>query len=246
MRSDCQHLITEAPLSARDKYTQILAAKALAALGSEATPTIPELITLLKDPDPDIRVSAVEALGMIGPTAAAAVPQIEKQLQFPDRRLKESAVVALEIIGGIEAEAALERDAHRYFNADLAEYRRLRQAGKEVDLQRFATTLPRARRIQIARTMLKDPDVAVSYTGAAVLVREDLEEETIPTLAAHLLKNTTDPNSRLGYDLLMLDASQLSSRMRDLICAYFEASLGRYSPQEQELIRTQLCPQPRK
>jgi HEAT repeat protein len=73
-------------LSAPDKYTRILAAKALTMLGSEATPAVPELIALLKDADPDIRLSAVEALGGIGPTAAAAVPQIERQLQFPDRR----------------------------------------------------------------------------------------------------------------------------------------------------------------
>ena len=55
-------------LSAPEKYTRILAAKAMAALGSEATQAVPELIALLKDPDPDIRMSAVEALGRIGPT----------------------------------------------------------------------------------------------------------------------------------------------------------------------------------
>ena len=152
-------------LSAPEKYTRILAAKALAAFGSEATPAVPELIGLLKDPDPDIRVSAVETLGRIGPTAAAAVPQIERQLQFPDRRLKESAVTALEMIGGTEAQAALERDARRYAAVDLIEFKRAKQAGKYEELQRFATALPRARRIQLARVMLKDPDAAVSYTG---------------------------------------------------------------------------------
>jgi len=228
-------------LSAPDKYTRILAAKALAVLGSEAAPAVPELIALLKDPDPDIRVSAVEALGKIGPNAAAAVPQIENQLQFPDRRLKESAVAALERIGGTEAEAALERDARRYAAADLAEYRRLQEAGHEVDLQRFATALPRARRIQIARTMLKDSDAGVSYAGAAVLVTEGLEEETVPTLASHLLKNTMDSASRLGYDVFWHDASPLSGQMRERICAYFQASLDRYSPQEQERIR-KICP----
>ncbi|HEU0007085.1 MAG TPA: HEAT repeat domain-containing protein [Terriglobia bacterium] len=229
-------------LSASDKYTRILAAKAIAALGSEATPAIPELIVLVEDPDLDVRMSAVQALGIIGPPAVAAVTKIEKQLQIPDRRLKESAVAALERIGGTEAEAALERDAHRYFDADLAEYRRLREAGHDADLQRFATALPRARRIQIARTLLKDADAAVRYTGAAVLVTEGLEEETVPTLAAHFLKDTADPTSRLGYGSLMHDASRLSGRMRARICAYFEASLGRYSPQEQESIR-KICPQ---
>ena len=55
------------------------------------------------------------------------------------------------------------------------------------------------------------------------------------------LKDTTDPTSRLGYGLLMRDASPFSGRMKDRICAYFEASLGRYSPQEQERIR-KMCP----
>ena len=87
-------------LSASEKYTRILAAKAIAALGSEATPAIPDLIALVEDPDLDVRMSAVQALGIIGPPAVAAVPQIEKQLQVPDRRLKESAVEALERIGG--------------------------------------------------------------------------------------------------------------------------------------------------
>ncbi|HET6962624.1 MAG TPA: hypothetical protein VFJ27_09005, partial [Terriglobia bacterium] len=167
----------------------------------------------------------------------AAVPQIEKQLQVPDRRLKQSAVEALERIGGTEAATALQRDARRYFDADLAEFRRLHQAGQETDLQRFAASLPRARRIQIARIMLKDPEAAVSYTGAAILVTEGLEEETVPTLAAHLLKDTADPANRLGYGFLMHDASPFPGRMRDRICAYFEASLGRYSPQEQERIK---------
>ncbi len=231
-------------LSASDKYTRMLATKAIAALGSEAIPAIPDLIAVVEDSDLDVRMSAVQALGMIGPPAAAAVPKIEKQLQLPDRHLKESAIAALERIGGTEADAALERDALRYSDADLAEYRRLREAGHEADLQRFATALPRARRIQIARTMLNDSDAAVSYTGAAVLVTEGFEQEAVPILAAHLLKNTTDPTRRTGHSLPMLDVRQFSSQMRDRICAYFEAGSGRYSPQEQERIR-QICPQAR-
>ena len=232
-------------LSAPEKYTRILAAKALAALGSEATPAVPELIGLLKDPDPDIRISAVEALGKIGPTAAAAVPQIERQLQFPDRRLKESAVTALELIGGTEAEAALERDARRYAAVDLVEFKRLKQAKKYEDLQRFANALPRARRIQLARVMLKDPDATISYTGADVLIREGLEEETVATLAALLLKTTSGSAGRLGYDLLPFDGGQLFSRMKRQICNYLEANLGRFSPEEQERIREQVCPHPK-
>ena len=228
-------------LSAQEKYTRILAAKALATFGSEATPAVPELIGLLKDPDPDIRVSAVETLGRIGPTAGAAVPQIEGQLQFPDRRLKESAVTALERIGGMEAQAALERDARRYAAVDLIEVKRAKQAGKYEELQRFAAALPRARRIQLARVMLKDPDAAVSYIGADVLIREGLEEETVPTLAALILKATSGSTSLLNHEWLTLDGGQLFSRMNHQICNYLESNLGHYSPEEQERIRKQVC-----
>ena len=223
-------------LSAPEKYTRILAAKAIAALGSEATPAIPDLIALVEDSDLDVRMSAVEALGVIGPPAVAAVPQIERQLQASNRRLKESAVQALERIGGTQAATALERDARRYVAADLAEYRRLRAA--EADLQRFAASLPRARRIQIARTMLKDPEALVSYNGAAILVTEGLEEETVPILADHLLKSMADST---GYGLLMHESGPFSGRMRDRISGFFEASWDRYSLQERERIR-KICP----
>ena len=223
-------------LSASEKYTRILAAKAIAGLGSEAIPAIPDLIALVQDPDVEVRTNAVEALGMLGPPAAAAVPQIAKQLQVPDRRLKGSAATALERIGGTEAQAALERDARRYLEADLAECRRLQQADKNQELHRFVSSLPRARRIQIARALVKDPDANVNYAGAAVLVMEGFEEEAVPTLAAHLLK--VEPASRHG---LMGDIP-LSARMGERICAYFQANLSRYSPQELERIR-RICSQ---
>jgi len=225
-------------LSASEKYPRILAAKAIAGLGSQATPATPDLIALVEDPDADVRTNAVEALGMIGPPAAAAVRPIEKQLQVPNRRLKESAVTALERIGGAEAEAALERDARRYFQADLVECRRL-GADKDHELHGFVSSLPRARRIQIARALLKEPNTEVSYAGAAVLVAEGLEEEAVPTLAAHLLK--AESSSRMSRGLLMGDIP-LSGLMGERICGYFQANLPRYSPRELERIK-RICPQ---
>ena len=214
-------------LSAPDKYTRILAAKAIAALGSEATQAIPDLIALLEDPDLDVRLSAVQALGVIGPPAVAAVPQIEKQLQVPDRRLKESAVQALERIGGTEAATALERDARRYLDADLAEYRRLHETGQETDLQRFATSLPRARRIQIARTMLKDPDAARQLYRCCHPGHRRLRRRNQFQLWRPIFSRPNGPCSRLGYGLLMRECqARFPDECGIASAAYFEASLG--------------------
>jgi HEAT repeat protein len=159
-------------LSGTDKYTRILSAKAIGALGSQGAPAIGELAALLEDHDLDIRAAAVDSLGSIGPPAAPAVPKIEQQLELPDRRLKEAAVSALERIGGEQASAALMRDARRYAEADRLEYRQLRQSGGPEALVRFTRDLSKARRIQIGREMVKDPDAAIAQAGAALLIEE--------------------------------------------------------------------------
>ena len=43
----------------------------------------------------------------------------------------------------------------------------------------------------------------------------------------------------------MPDTIQTFGSMRDRICAYFEVNWDRYSPQEQERIRKQICPRSR-
>jgi hypothetical protein len=166
---------------------------------------------------------------------------VRPQLQ-QSRKLKESSVAALELIGGLDAQSVLERDARRYAAVDLSEFKRLKQAGKYEELHRFASALPRARRIQLARVMLKDPDAGVSYTASDVLIREGLEGETVPILAALLLKGTSGSTGQLDHDWLSLDGGQLFSRMKRQICDYLESNLGRYSLQEQDRIRNQVCP----
>ncbi|MET1082737.1 MAG: hypothetical protein ABWY12_06750, partial [Burkholderiales bacterium] len=87
----------------------------------------------------------------------------------------------LERIGGEQASAALARDAHRYAKADRLEYQQLRQNGDPETLVRFARDLPKARRIQIGREMVKDRDAAIAQAGAALLIEKG---ETPPTAAA--------------------------------------------------------------
>lgn len=230
-------------LSAPDKYTRILAARTIGSLAGGAAVAVPEIAALLEDPDMDVRASAVEALGRIGPAAAVAVPRLEPQLQSSDERLKERTVTALEHIGGKEAQGILERDARRYAEADIREHQRLRQArGLDVG-SHFIPSLPRARRVALARELLKDADSAVVSTGASFLIQEGLEDETIPRLADLLLNQpairTLDRRPLGRRD----DFSELLSRpIRARICDHLNAHVKTYSPQEQERIRMEICP----
>jgi HEAT repeat protein len=230
-------------LSASDKYTRILAMQSIGSLAGAAAVAIPEIAALLEDPDMDVRASAVEALGRIGPAAAVAVPRLEPQLQSSDERLKERTVTALEQIGGKEAQALLARDARRYAEADIREYQRLRQArGLDVG-SHFIPSLPRARRVALARELLKDADSAVVSTGASFLIQEGFEDETVPRLADLVLNlpslRTLDRRPLGRRD----DFSELLSRpMRARICDYLNARVKTYSLQEQERIRMKICP----
>jgi HEAT repeat protein len=225
-------------LSAPDKYTRIVTANTLGGLGSDAVAAVPELIGLLDDPDTDVRVSVVQSLGMVGPAAAPAVARIERELLAPDRRLKTAALSALERIGGEQATAALELDARRYAEADRSEFRLLRQTGEKNRLLGLIEGLPRARRIQLAREVLRDPDAAIALLAAGILIREGREEETVPALANLLLSL---PVSNLSGAIALQESGDIS-RVMTRICAYFRTNSGKYSASEQERIRTQICP----
>jgi hypothetical protein len=229
-------------LTAPDKYTRILAAQALGALGPAATQAVPDLDALAGDPDVDVRIAGVEALGRIGPGAARAVSRLAGYLQAPDRRLKEAAEAALQSIGGAEAVAALAQDARRYAEADRAEYRRLRQNPDRAALSRFAGNLPRARRAQLAGELVQDVDLPIVELGIAVLIDEGREEEAVPVLARTLLESP----GRLPRAGTERHGHQQFGRMLGRVCAYYETNASRYSPAEQERVRTQICREPRR
>jgi hypothetical protein len=92
--------------------------------------------------------------------------------------VKEAAVSALDRIGSEQASAALARDAQRYAEADRLEYRRLRENADPETLVRFARGLPKVRRIQIGREMMKDRDAAIAQAGAALLIDEGEQPPT--------------------------------------------------------------------
>jgi HEAT repeat protein len=60
---------------------------------------VPELAKLLRDPDPELRLSAVRAMERIGPEAALAVPDLVRLLTDEDPRIARGASRALGQIG---------------------------------------------------------------------------------------------------------------------------------------------------
>jgi HEAT repeat protein len=222
-----------------DKYTRILAARALGDMGEAGRDAVPPLTTLLDDPDKDVRRAAAEALGKIGPPAAAAVPRLTRQLQSTDARLKQSALAALGRIGGPTATAALREDAARYAEADRAEYRRLRGTGERETLFGFVRRLPEARGLQVARAMMEDPDTVIAYTGCGFLIRAGFEEETVPVLARIVATGGHDSElgGRIGWDWLHGGDSELMARMMVRIRGYLRANLDGFSPDERTRIR---------
>jgi len=66
-------------------------------LNASAKPVVPELILLLKDPDPSIRAGAVYCLAKIGPNAEEAISPLIQSLVDPD--VHNDSLSALRLIG---------------------------------------------------------------------------------------------------------------------------------------------------
>jgi len=75
------------------------AIRAVGQFGADATAGVPELISALSDPSPDIRAAAAESLAQIGPAAAAAVPALAKALSDSSPRVRDLAAVGLRTMG---------------------------------------------------------------------------------------------------------------------------------------------------
>jgi hypothetical protein len=72
-----------------------LGAYGLIALGADAKPSVPALIALLNDKNPDVRYAAVFALRSLGPVAGDALPSLIKCLKDPDFRVQSDAILGL-------------------------------------------------------------------------------------------------------------------------------------------------------
>ena len=72
-----------------------LGAYGLIALGAEAKPAVPTLISLVNEKDPEVRYTAVFALRSLGPVARDALPALIACLQDPDFRVQSDAILGL-------------------------------------------------------------------------------------------------------------------------------------------------------
>ena len=217
-----------------NKYVRILSANALGRIGKEAVPAVGDLAATLDDPDRDLRRAAVEALGRMGEAAAAATEAIAKQLNTGDNRLKRSARQALAKIGGPNAEAALQSDARRYANADLAEARRLARTGGTGRLYRFLIGLPRRRALPVARGLVSRQEPVGAYAGALFLAHRGEIGPAIPVLADNLARRPDGDKILTGLAYAMLhggDAAKLQPLLQGLR-KYVEENGDRYSIEE--------------
>jgi HEAT repeat protein len=216
------------------KYDRILAAKALGDMGSDAAPAVEALSASLEDPDLDLRRAAIEALGRIGPSAGPASSAIAKQLDSGDERLKAAARDALGAIGGTEAEAALEGDAVRYSDADLAEARRLASAGGVDGVTGFLTDLPDRRASLLSRRLLSEPNPDSALAGALVLAHQGDIEPAVPVLADSLARSPQPEQLLTGLAYGMMhggDEAAIAPLIRSLR-QFVEDNPERYSQEE--------------
>ena len=86
----------------KDKRIGLLAARALAGIGSSAESAIPALVAALKHgAAKKMRWWAIDALGNIGPAAESAIPAIAKALKHRDGSIRSCAARALGQIGPV-------------------------------------------------------------------------------------------------------------------------------------------------
>jgi HEAT repeat protein len=89
---------------ARRRTASFLAAILALELGCAHKPayegrSVAELVRMLDDPNPTVRVQGAQGLSEHGPEARAAVPSLVKALQSPDSLLRQHAALALGAIG---------------------------------------------------------------------------------------------------------------------------------------------------
>lgn len=216
------------------KYDRILSAQALGRLGPAAAPAVNSLLVAVNESDVDVRRAAVVALGQIGEAAAPATAAISAQLDSGDARLKQSAREALAKIGGPQADTALQRDASRYADADLAEIRRLAATGGMEGMSRYLFQLPERRADPLARRLLTEQPPDNAFVGALFLARQGEIDPAIPVIADNLARRPDANDIFTGLIYSMMhggNEAQVQSLFQGLL-RYAEENRDRYTPEE--------------
>jgi HEAT repeat protein len=174
-----QHQLKDANPQVRGR-----AAFALGQMGAKEA--IPQLLTLLDDPDRSVSSRAALALGMMGEPAQAALPQFMTWLQGPDPELRSVAASAIALMGP-PAKSTIAQlilnldDDHPSVRGNCA-----RALGRMGDLAKDA--------VPALLSRLKDDNAVVRWSTALALGDIKIEAEAIaPVLKESLL------NDRLSY-----------------------------------------------
>ncbi len=87
---------------------RIAAAHQLGQMGAAAQSTVPDLIPLLKDANPNVRISASQAFQRMQESASAAIPHLIPLLQDPDLEVRIWVPYALAEMGDLASDAVPE------------------------------------------------------------------------------------------------------------------------------------------
>lgn len=86
-------------LSSVQSQDRAAAARAIGQFGPDGVAAVPNLVSLLKDPDTSVREAAGETLALFGPASAPAVPSLAPLLSDPSPRMRGIAALVLRKIG---------------------------------------------------------------------------------------------------------------------------------------------------
>ncbi|NKB54371.1 MAG: hypothetical protein GKR97_19550 [Rhizobiaceae bacterium] len=153
----------QSALTDKRKYTQILAAQAIAQFTKQAAPAVGDLGKLLEHPDEDVRRAAIEALGLIGSAARPLSMTIVGELHSENDRLRRSAEEAIERIGGPVAESTKLALAEAFRVRDLVAAKNLIAGSKFDDLANFLDQLPSERKLALSKALQNHEVLRVAY-----------------------------------------------------------------------------------
>lgn len=167
---------------------------ALAEIGPEAAPAVPQLAAVVADGAPEERLQAILTLASIGPPAAAAAPQLIAALESQERFLRTAAAFALGSSRAAAADAALAKavDDPQAFLAATAAWARAKIHPDDAAITADAVTR--------LRKALQAPEARMRKAAASGLsdLAERLDAAGRESLAVEFAELLDDPDEAVG------------------------------------------------